>query len=58
MEINRDGELRDIVLNLILKRPLKRILIKKEDNARPTIFLIDEVDVFFSKAFFGEIYPP
>jgi hypothetical protein len=56
MEINKNGELRDIVLNLVLEKPDNRIQIKREADPRPQVLLIDEVDVFFSDDFFGKIY--
>jgi hypothetical protein len=47
MEMNKDGNLRDIVLNLILENPDNIIKIKREAHPRPSVLLIDEVDVFF-----------
>jgi hypothetical protein len=35
MEINRNGELRDIVLNLILENPENKIQIKRDADPRP-----------------------
>ncbi len=58
MEINRNGELRDIVLNLILENPENKIQIKRDADPRPQVLLIDEVDVFFSDDFFGKTYQP
>ena len=58
MEINKNGELRDIVLNLILSSPETTITVKREEEPRPKVLLIDEVDVFFSDDFFGKIYQP
>ena len=58
MEINRNGELRDIVLNLILETPETTITVKREASPRPQVLLIDEVDVFFSDDFFGKVYQP
>jgi hypothetical protein len=59
-EINKHGNLRDIVLNLVLSDPTqftKAVKLNKDDpNQRPKILLIDEVDVFFSKDFFGNTY--
>ena len=58
MEINKNGELRDIVLNLVLVNPENKITIKREAEPRPQVLLIDEVDVFFSDDFFGRVYKP
>ncbi len=58
MEINKNGELRDIVLNLILESPETIITVKREATPRPQVLLIDEVDVFFSDDFFGKVYQP
>ena len=57
-EINQNGELRDIILNLILKNPEKKIKVYRDPNPRPKVLLIDEVDVFFSDDFFGKVYNP
>ena len=35
MEINKNGELRDIVLNLVLVNPENKITIKREAEPRP-----------------------
>jgi hypothetical protein len=58
MEINKNGDLRDIVLNLILVKPETSITVKREATPRPQILLIDEVDILFSDKFFGKIYQP
>ena len=58
MEINRNGELRDIVLNLILESPETTIIVKREATPRPQVLLIDEVEVSFSDEFFGKAYQP
>ena len=57
MEINKSGDLRQIIQNLVLKNA-KNVAIKSDLNTRPQILLIDEVDVFFSDSFFGKTYMP
>ena len=57
MEINKSGDLRQIMLNLVLKKS-EKVEIKSDSKARPQILLIDEVDVFFSESFFGNTYMP
>ena len=57
MEINKSGDLRQIMLNLALKKS-EKVEIKLDSKARPQILLIDEVDVFFSESFFGNTYIP
>ena len=55
--INEDGNIRSRVLNLITQGSSEK---KKVDghHRRPKILLIDEVDVFFSKDFYGNTYNP
>ena len=57
MEINKSGDLRQIIQNLVLKNA-KKVAIKSDLKTRPQILLIDEVDVFFSDSFFGNTYMP
>ena len=57
MEINKSGDLRQIMLNLVLKKS-EKVEIKSDSKGRPQILLIDEVDVFFSESFFGNTYMP
>ena len=57
MKINKSGDLRQIMLNLVLKNS-EKVEIKSDSNARPQILLFDEVDVFFSERFFGNTYMP
>ena len=59
-QINRDGSIRDIVLRLILKGSVAPQIVIDRDTAsrKPQVLMIDEVDVFFSKDFFGNIYTP
>ena len=55
--INENGDIRSRVLDLILhesKSPIKL----DEHYKRPKVLLIDEVDVFFSKDFYGNTYNP
>lgn len=50
-QLNRDGDIRQMVLHKVLKnRPPG---VKKNLDNRPTVLLIDEVDVFFSDSFFN-----
>ena len=54
--INKDGDIRELTLNRILKdSPIKT---KNKDNVKKRVILIDEVDVFFSKEFFNMSYVP
>jgi hypothetical protein len=43
---------------LICKDSQLNTMKKKEKNTRAKILLIDEVDVFFSREFYGNIYTP
>lgn len=52
-EINKNGDLRDMVSNLILETPIKKFKPIVKEKQRPNVLLIDEVDVFFSDSFFG-----
>lgn len=54
-EINADGNIREKVLNMITNKPNEKQNFKEK---RTKILLIDEVDVFFSKEFFGALYKP
>ena len=54
--INQDGEIRQLVHDLILTNNHKKS--SNKASKRPKILLIDEVDVFFSKDFYGNIYTP
>ena len=57
MDINKSGDLRKIMLNLVLKKS-EKVEIRSDLSTRPQILLIDEVDVFFSESFFGNTYMP
>jgi ABC-type uncharacterized transport system ATPase subunit len=57
MEINKSGDLRQVMLNLVLKKQ-EKVEIRSDLLTRPQILLIDEVDVFFSESFFGNTYMP
>jgi len=54
--INERGNVRDIVKELIINDSSTASL--KEGTRRPKILLIDEVDVFFNKDFYGGLYRP
>jgi hypothetical protein len=57
MQINKCGDLREIMLNLVFKKS-EKVEINSDSKARPQILLIDEVDVFFSESLFGNTYMP
>ncbi|CAG9315978.1 unnamed protein product [Blepharisma stoltei] len=57
-EINSNGDIRERVLDIISPRPNCSSNITDNTMKRPKILLIDEVDVFFSKSFYGNIYRP
>ena len=61
--INKEGYLRNLVLNKILKDYIvKKQSFEESKHSLNTnnkeVFLIDEVDVFFSKEFYGALYTP
>jgi len=60
MQINRDGYIRDIGRALVLNDGIlpSKPEINLDNNKRPQVLLIDEVDVFFSDSFFGNVYIP
>ena len=55
--INENGNIRDKVEQFISKDS-NTIGSSQQRNKRPKILLIDEVDVFFSKNFYGAVYTP
>jgi len=54
--INENGNIRDLVQDFI--RDQKYVKRAYDANKRPKILLIDEVDVFFNKSFYGNNYTP
>jgi hypothetical protein len=54
--INEEGDIRIYTTNFIDGKPVK--VTKPSANKRPRILLIDEVDVFFSRDFYGATYNP
>ncbi|CAF5067682.1 unnamed protein product, partial [Rotaria sp. Silwood1] len=55
--VNENGDIRQVVEQLILKD--SNIAVEKAKIIkRPKILLIDEVDVFFSRDFYGNVYTP
>ena len=54
--INAHGDVRSLVRASINRIPLEDVTKKATDRRR--ILLIDEVDVFFSKDFYGNVYRP
>ena len=58
-EINKEGDIRKIVEDLICDGKLSNSNQQnKQSLKRPRVLLIDEVDVFFSKDFYGNSYRP
>ncbi len=53
--INEDGDIRNKIKEFITNNKKPK---SKNISKRPKILLVDEVDVFFSKEFFGNLYPP
>eukprot|EP01083_Nonionella_stella_P130939 397531_1 len=60
--INEDGNIRDIVTDLMLTEDEQKSGANKcyspKRYARANVLLIDEVDVFFNKQFYGQFYTP
>ena len=54
--INKDGNIREMVENMVLGKQ-SGVQMNKRRN-RASILLIDEVDVFFNKDFYGNTYTP
>ena len=54
--INKDGDIRTIVQDLIIGNKKHESLVNKNNINRPELLLIDEVDVFFCKDFYGNVY--
>jgi len=54
--INQNGSVRELVENLVMKGTVPKKDFTK--NRRPRVLIIDEVDVFFQKDFFGDLYTP
>ena len=59
-KLNQDGEIRKIIQALVLKEEFckNKPVLKLNREKRPQVLLIDEVDVFFSKSFYGRDYIP
>ncbi|KAL4445289.1 hypothetical protein ABPG74_022102, partial [Tetrahymena malaccensis] len=55
--INEQGEVRNRVIKLIENKSEFDKNLSKREN-RPRILLIDEVDIFFSPQFYGNVYTP
>jgi hypothetical protein len=60
MQINREGYIREIGRALVLKEGIlpSKPEINLSTEKPPQVLLIDEVDVFFSESFFGNVYIP
>ncbi len=54
--VNRDGDIRKTISDLVSTG--KWTENKSQQKKRPRILMIDEVDVFFNKEFYGNIYTP
>ena len=55
--LNEHGDIRSIVVNFILNKNEEKIK-SVSDEIKPRVLLIDEVDVFFTDSFYGNIYTP
>jgi len=55
--INQQGDIRKIVLNWVSNNWDKTDSSKESLN-RPKVLMVDEVDVFFGKDFYGNLYKP
>ena len=55
--LNEHGDIRSSVVNFILNKKEEKIK-SVSDVMKPRVLLIDEVDVFFSDTFYGNIYTP
>ena len=56
--INEHGDIRKLVENMISKNDADSSVVQRAQTNRLKILLIDEVDVFFSKEFYGNVYTP
>jgi energy-coupling factor transporter ATP-binding protein EcfA2 len=54
--INEKGDVRARIVNLVSNKAFDST--EPDNKKRPRILLIDEVDVFFSKDFYGNVYTP
>jgi hypothetical protein len=54
--INIEGNVRTTVSDLIIDNKKFELKVDKNIIDRPKILLIDEVDVFFCKDFYGNVY--
>ncbi|CAF0898623.1 unnamed protein product [Adineta steineri] len=55
--INEDGQIRQVVEQIVFQN-LSSIPKISKANKRAKILLIDEVDIFFSREFYGNLYTP
>ncbi|XP_047142319.2 uncharacterized protein LOC105845986 [Hydra vulgaris] len=55
--INQNCNIRNRVADLVSNKIIETVLSHKK-STRPMILLIDEVDVFFNKDFYGNLYTP
>ena len=53
--INQNGDVRQRILDLVTNADICR---NTSIEKKPKLLLIDEVDIFFSKMFFGNVYTP
>lgn len=56
--INQQGDVRELVLSYINNGSKEKPIQRASEPKREKILLIDEVDVFFSKDFYGNYYRP
>jgi len=56
--INENGDVRELIINLIKQEKTKQGNINLSKRQRPKLLLVDEVDVFFTKDFYGNSYTP
>ena len=56
--INANGDVRSTVQKMVLKNQLDYNQTNTKTSACPRVLLIDEVDVFFTKDFYGNSYNP
>ncbi len=56
--INQHGDIRKLVETMISTNATDPAAAQSVHTNRPKILLIDEVDVFFSKEFYGNVYTP
>ena len=56
--INQHGDLRELARNIIVGNSNENLFKHENKQSRPPVLLIDEVDVFFSRDFYGNSHNP